>query len=285
MFWAEVYKTSTVLISLFWQVFNGMAITSASVFAAMFFNRVQLSGVYSILGFLVTAVIGQIIDGQSHSVGIVAILAPIFPSMNYMFMLGNMGRFKREGLPTYMLHAPRSTPDQIVPGSVSVLVLWVFLWVQIIVYPIMAVFVEQWMHGSPSKDRTLAPGATEGSPADAIEIRGLTKIYPIPFRRRWFSRGNTSAVVAVQDLDLKAKRGQILCLLGANGSGKTTTLDMIGGLQQLTSGSIKIDATSSQLGVFPNLISKKMVDFDRNLPPEERLVGRVDCSGTYQNLE
>ncbi|KAE9373139.1 ABC transporter [Stipitochalara longipes BDJ] len=251
VFWAEVFKTSSVLISLFWQVFNGMAITSASVFAAMFFSRAQLSGVYCVLGFLVTAVVGQIIDSRSHSVGASAILTLIFPSMNYMFMLGNMGRFERENLPTDMLHALRSTPDQIVPGSVSVIVLWVFLWIQIIIYPVMAVYVERWMHGSTSKDRTLAPGATKGSPTDAVEIRGLTKIYSIPFRRRWFSRQKSSAVVAVQDLDLKARKGQILCLLGANGSGKTTTLDMIGGLQRLTSGSIEIDAASSQLGICP----------------------------------
>ena len=251
MFSTEVFKTSSVLISLFWQIFNGMAITSASVFAAVFFERAQLSGIYSVIGFLVTAVIGQIIDNQGHSAAAVGILGFLFPSMNYMFMLGNMGRFERENLPTNVLHTPQSTADQTVPGSVSVLVLWAFLWIQIIGYPIMAVFVDGWLHGSTSKKRTLAPGATEGGVANAIEIRGLTKTYPPSFRRRWLSREKSSSVVAVENLDLTAKKGQILCLLGANGSGKTTTLDMIGGLQRLTSGSIRIDTTSSQLGEFP----------------------------------
>lgn len=246
MFWDEVFRTSSVLISLFWQVFTGMALTSASVFAAMFFNRAQLSGVYTVIGFLVTALVGQIVDSRSHSVGEVAVLGLLFPSMNYMFMLGYLGRYERQNLHTNMLHAPQSAPGLIIPPSVSGVLLWVFLWIQIILYPIAAVYVERIIHGANSKNRTIEQQSTQDG--NAIEIRGIAKIYPPSFRQRWLSFKKTFEVIAVQDLDLTAKKGQILCLLGANGSGKTTTLDMIGGLQKLTSGSIKVNAAISQLG-------------------------------------
>ena len=36
-------------------------------------------------------------------------------------------------------------------------------------------------------------------------------------------------VRAVDNVDLTAMRGQIVVMLGANGSGKTTTLDMLAG--------------------------------------------------------
>jgi ATP-binding cassette subfamily A (ABC1) protein 3 len=248
VFWDEVFRSSNVFISLFWQVFTGMALTSASVFAAIFFSRAQLSGVYAVIGFLVTALAGQIVDKGGHSVGAIAILALLFPSMNYMFMLGYLGRYERQDLSTNMLHAPGSTPDLPIPPSVSGILLWIFLWVQIILYPIMAVYAERIVHGSNSKDRTIAPQSTDGGEANAIEIRRLTKIYPPTFRQRWLSFRKAFDVVAVQDLDLTARKGQILCLLGANGSGKTTTLDMVGGLQKLTSGSIKVNAPTSQLG-------------------------------------
>ena len=39
-----------------------------------------------------------------------------------------------------------------------------------------------------------------------------------------------------------------MCLLGANGSGKTTTLDIIGGLQKATQGTIHVDMAQSHIG-------------------------------------
>ena len=47
-------------------------------------------------------------------------------------------------------------------------------------------------------------------------------------------------VVAVDNLDLEAKDGELLVLLGPSGCGKTTALRMVAGLEDVTSGSIKI---------------------------------------------
>src|SRR5262245_12567175 len=47
-------------------------------------------------------------------------------------------------------------------------------------------------------------------------------------------------LVAVDGLDLTVPAGDILCLLGANGSGKTTTIRMLCGLLAPTSGSATV---------------------------------------------
>jgi ABC-2 type transport system ATP-binding protein len=60
-----------------------------------------------------------------------------------------------------------------------------------------------------------------------IELRGLTKRY--------------AAVTAVDDLTFTLESGSINGFIGANGSGKTTTLRMLLGLTRPTSGSALID--------------------------------------------
>jgi ABC-2 type transport system ATP-binding protein len=48
------------------------------------------------------------------------------------------------------------------------------------------------------------------------------------------------ALVAVQDLDLTIERGEVFGLLGPNGSGKTTTIRMLCGLLEPTSGVARV---------------------------------------------
>jgi ABC-2 type transport system ATP-binding protein len=59
----------------------------------------------------------------------------------------------------------------------------------------------------------------------ALQIRGLRKSF---------------AKVAVDDLDLDIRAGELYALLGPNGAGKTTTLRMVAGLQRADAGSIRI---------------------------------------------
>ena len=59
----------------------------------------------------------------------------------------------------------------------------------------------------------------------ALVIRGLRKV---------FSR------VAVDDLDLTVRAGELYALLGPNGAGKTTTLRMVAGLTQPDAGTIEV---------------------------------------------
>jgi len=199
-------------------------------------------------------------------------LSLLFPSMNYMFVIGYIGRYQEQSLPTNMLHAALATPNQSSPSRLNGIMLFVFLIVQIIAYPITALFVERWLHGTNSKKRTIGVGTEDQVSSTAIEIVGLTKIYPRTVWQKLFAHGKRSDVTAVNNLDLVAQKGQILCLLGANGSGKTTTLDMVGGLQKLTSGSIQVHAERSQLGKILSNV-RDFTDNFRYLPTAKHFVG------------
>ena len=61
----------------------------------------------------------------------------------------------------------------------------------------------------------------------AVETRGLSKRYP-------------SGVVAVNDLNLRVRTGEVYGFLGPNGAGKTTTLRMLSGLLRPSSGSATV---------------------------------------------
>lgn len=68
--------------------------------------------------------------------------------------------------------------------------------------------------------------------------------------------------LAVQNLNLQVKEGEILGLLGANGAGKSTTINMLLGFLPPDSGTVKIGEKKrpSKLRKFANLsaISPKM---------------------------
>jgi putative ABC transport system ATP-binding protein len=68
-----------------------------------------------------------------------------------------------------------------------------------------------------------------------IELTGLGKIYPL---------GNQQ-VTALADLDLCFDQGEFTVLAGPSGSGKTTVLNLIGGLDQPTSGRVVIAGRST----------------------------------------
>jgi multiple sugar transport system ATP-binding protein len=64
-----------------------------------------------------------------------------------------------------------------------------------------------------------------------LEIRNVDKVYR--------SRGKPP-VHAVRSLDMEIKRGGIVALLGSSGCGKTSTLRMIAGFEDVTSGAITL---------------------------------------------
>ena len=56
--------------------------------------------------------------------------------------------------------------------------------------------------------------------------------------------------IAVNELDLSVKEGELFALLGVNGAGKTTTIKMLSGLILPTSGTIKIENMEMKKDVF-----------------------------------
>jgi ABC-2 type transport system ATP-binding protein len=71
----------------------------------------------------------------------------------------------------------------------------------------------------------------------AVICRGLRKVYD---GRHGLLRKPSPPVVAVDGLDLVIRRGECFGMLGPNGSGKTTTVEMIEGLLPPTAGEIEL---------------------------------------------
>jgi ABC-2 type transport system ATP-binding protein len=109
---------------------------------------------------------------------------------------------------------------------------------------------------------TLAP-----MPA-VISIAGLGKTY-------------ASGLVALQDIDLDIRRGEIFALLGPNGAGKTTLISVVCGIVTPTAGSVRVDghdilrdyrAARARIGLVPQELYTDMfetpwatVNFSRGL--------------------
>src|SRR5439155_22045283 len=51
----------------------------------------------------------------------------------------------------------------------------------------------------------------------------------------------TGLFVAVQDVDVRVRNGEFVCLLGHSGCGKSTVLSIVAGLQRATRGRVLID--------------------------------------------
>jgi branched-chain amino acid transport system ATP-binding protein len=52
------------------------------------------------------------------------------------------------------------------------------------------------------------------------------------------------SVTAVRELSLSVQQGELVCLIGANGAGKSTTLKALAGIQPVASGSIHYDGSA-----------------------------------------
>ena len=97
---------------------------------------------------------------------------------------------------------------------------------------------------------------------DAIRIEGLTKKY--------------KDVLAVDNLSLSVKKGELLSLLGVNGAGKTTTIKMLSCLTQPTSGDAYLNGYS--ICIDPAAVKAIIA-----VSPQETAVARG--LSVYENLE
>ena len=79
-----------------------------------------------------------------------------------------------------------------------------------------------------------------------------------------FSYNNTEAI---KDINFKIQREQFACLLGANGSGKTTILKCLNGVLQKDKGKIRIDDTD-----LDDLNQREIAQFISMVPQEHSVV-------------
>jgi ABC-type multidrug transport system ATPase subunit len=241
-----IWTNTSFGIMIIFFILSGIAITSMSLLGASFFKRAQLSGVVTSVIWIVLGIVAQVIPHPNT--GTVAILSLLFTPCNFVYFVIYIARFEQDGKATNLIHAPPSHTSNL-PGIVH----WIFFIIQMVVYPFIAAFVEQTLHGvtTGTRSSTSLTNSTSGV-LEAVRIDNMTKIYKPSLIRKFFSFVSPPRpeVVAVDNLTLTAKKGEILALLGANGSGKSTTLDAIAGISNFTTGDISVD-TSGGLGFAP----------------------------------
>ncbi|PNY28080.1 Retinal-specific ATP-binding cassette transporter [Tolypocladium capitatum] len=244
-----VFVNTSVAVVLVFCVLAGLALTSFSILVATFFRRAQLSSITAILVTLLLAILAQSLTRPGTAV--VAALSALFAPCNYVYFITLMARFERQDRGAGLLELP---PDS--PWAIPGIAFWAMLVLQTLAYPVLAALLERCFYGTAGAGRRIQTGpAPDGGGESAVRLDRLTKIYyPGALSRlRYLFRPScerAEPVVAVRELSLNAGRGQIVALLGANGSGKSTTLDAIAGLRRMTSGSVTIDGAGG-LGIAP----------------------------------
>ncbi|KAF2727755.1 P-loop containing nucleoside triphosphate hydrolase protein [Polyplosphaeria fusca] len=240
------FPNTNVGLLIIFHILAGLSLSSMSIFGASFFHKAQLSGITITIGAIVLAIVAQV--AGPFNTGAVAILSLLFPSITYTFFIIWVARFERVSTGANLVKGAPDYDDHV--WSLPGIALWVFFIIQIIVYPVLGAMVERWLYGTVSKERKMSTS----SPDHSIVLRNFSKHWaPSWLRAKVLSKIGISppeTVIAVNDLSIKARKGQIMVLLGANGSGKSTTLDAISGLNTITSGSIEIDGTGG-LGLCP----------------------------------
>ncbi|KAI0176513.1 P-loop containing nucleoside triphosphate hydrolase protein [Hypoxylon sp. FL1284] len=262
LYWHLLLPTQSVAVTIFWQILTGWALTSASVFGTAFFNSSAFASLWVSLIPWLLSVIASVTDATSPQAPLsqVQALSFFFPSMNFIYFFNVIGKSEFAGLQLDEYQPlPSNELDSSIAGVRGVnwvhltgpYFLWIFLAIQIIVYALAAVGIEILFHGNNRRNRSFnsAPEAAESHVA--IETTDLEKRYYPSWLRRIFCCARPPKTKAVDGLNLVSQKRQVLCLLGPNGSGKTTTLEMLAGFQAPTGGSVNINAEPSQIGICP----------------------------------
>jgi NitT/TauT family transport system ATP-binding protein len=98
----------------------------------------------------------------------------------------------------------------------------------------------------------------------AVELRGVRKV---------FGHGR-DAVLALDGFDLSVAPGELVCLVGASGCGKTTLLNLAAGLDSPTAGEVAVDGRTALMfqesALFPWLTVARNVELPLRLRGDDR---------------
>ncbi|KAL1584667.1 hypothetical protein WHR41_06936 [Cladosporium halotolerans] len=239
------YPDSPAGVLVGYYIMAGLALTSFSIAFASLFRKAQLSGITVTIVSIILAIIIQVVPPNSS--GAVYIVSLLFPPMNFTLFTIYMAYWQQEEVPVDLSQGPPGAPWD-VPGYVF----FIFCALQFVIYPIIGAYIERSLYGTASKARTLRHEA--GNSPETVKITGLKKYYPQSwaYRNIWsrFSKDPRQTVKAVDDINIEVLRGQVMILLGSNGSGKSTTLDVLAGLQKPTEGTVEMEAAGG-VGLCP----------------------------------
>ncbi|MBE3110821.1 MAG: ATP-binding cassette domain-containing protein, partial [Acidobacteria bacterium] len=277
-----VFQNTSIGIVLVFQILSGLSMASLSIFVASFFNQAQLSADFNLIINVIVSILCQVLTRPGT--GTVLVLSILFPGCNYIYFMTHMARFEEQKRPASLLEVGPDSPFEVAGG-----IFWIFSVIHIFVYPLLGALVESYLHGTAAEGRTVALSSSDGEQMgdEPVQLEGFTKTYAPSIFSRMFSflAKPREPVVAVDSLTLTARRGQIIALLGANGSGKSTTLDTIAGMTKLTSGSIRVDGTGG-LGIAPqkNVFWEELT-VEEHIQIFNRLKAPQKPAGKEENLE
>jgi NitT/TauT family transport system ATP-binding protein len=113
-----------------------------------------------------------------------------------------------------------------------------------------------------------APPLSTLSTTTAISLRGVSKA---------FGHGG-NAVVALEKIDLDVQKGEFVCLVGASGCGKSTSLNIMAGLDRPTIGDVTVDGRTAlmfqEAALFPWLTVRDNVALPLRLVGQGRAARR-----------
>ncbi|KAL8919554.1 MAG: hypothetical protein Q9208_006746 [Pyrenodesmia sp. 3 TL-2023] len=233
-----IFTHSDASIVVFFHILMGLGLTGYSIFIASFFGKAQLSGTTALLLALVLAIMAQFIPWNSSAHGLLGGLFPPFAYTSFMIELARW-EVQLRGIDLNV-----NSPDSSLgfPGYLY----FVFVTIHIVLYPILAAVVQWVLYGTSLR----AHGELgQDSKSLGLKITDFSKTFR-PFSWRSIFRPRSTVIKAVDNLSLSLAHGHIFALLGANGSGKSTTLANIAGTQNPSQGRIERDR-STGLGFCP----------------------------------
>jgi ATP-binding cassette subfamily A (ABC1) protein 3 len=237
-FAVKLFTNSNAGIIIGFQLLAGLSMTSFAIFVSAFFRRAQLASVFTATISMLLATVPVVLTFNTlwttANPNVFIVLSALFPPVNYISFLSCFAGWEA-GTDAIILTKKLSqvlpaAADLRGPAAVWGILYWGFAIIHIFLFPILAVFVEDRMFAVERGGQRVqleTQEVKEGNAPLGIRITDFTKEYK-------------KGVKAVDKLTLKVYKGQIMCLLGSNGSGKTTTLQAIAGIGGMTSGKIEI---------------------------------------------
>lgn len=147
----------------------GFALTSFSLFGSSFFKKSQLSGSIMVLIAVVLSILPQTLYNQTRAVA--TVLAFVCPTATYTYFISGTAIFEQAGQPIKMWRFPGGSDSSFLGDEwrVNIGTLWIFLAIQIVVFPILAFGVEHLLFSTDSKNRVFVPPANAQEPTVALQ--------------------------------------------------------------------------------------------------------------------
>ncbi|QRV97329.1 ABC transporter [Ceratobasidium sp. AG-Ba] len=288
----RVFTESNISLLMLIHIIYGFSLTSFCLVACLPFRKSPQLAAIGTAFLSITFTIGSLFIPITPSTAAVSTFA--LPPSFYIFAIRAVSRFEKAQSPAHAILMRGDNNERTLGWTMVIGSMNVFFWL------LVACVTEKWMLDPSSGNfrllerriyRWLRPAEFElvdsdephepiitskpDSTSPAIVLDGLTKRFPAA---KWSAPEYT----AVKNMSMSIPSQGIFALLGANGSGKSTTLKMISGLEKQTSGKIHFGKDAYQLAQNGRLPTQKNKPPLGLVPQKDILFPELTC---YQTLQ